>query len=208
MYCDALPNPSSVWPPRDSTGGPAQHDQPQPPANHTQPTTTSKRLVCGLMGQMAGLIQKAIVSLAAAHNLSRQRVVCAFRAASLLTPQLKWGNAPSTQIIFIPYQTFNLLHPTVSSDHQHRGIYSSSSPPRIASRVNSQNNNEDEFEPTWTYVPYQPPPPMKRKPPPNASRKFSSSSEWSVPDHISIPEDQLTVSFSRASGAGGESTCV
>lgn len=88
--------------------------------------------------------------------------------------------------------------------------------PSVASRLkegranNSASNNDDkkEIEPTWTFVPYQPPPPATgRRPRTNntnsTSRGFSTST-WTVPDHIAIPEDQLQVSFVRASGAGGQ----
>ena len=60
----------------------------------------------------------------------------------------------------------------------------------------------DSFEPTWTYTPYKPPP--KR---PNQRRSFSTrrrNGEWKVPEHITIPENELQISFARASGAGGQ----
>ena len=40
----------------------------------------------------------------------------------------------------------------------------------------------------------------------STSKSFSSSSSspWVVPDRIVIPEDQLTITYSRASGAGGQ----
>ena len=68
-------------------------------------------------------------------------------------------------------------------------------------RIYNQNDDANkEIEPTWTYTPYQPP--MPRRTP--QRRRFSSDSEWTVPNHISIPEDKLTISFARASGAGGQ----
>jgi len=59
----------------------------------------------------------------------------------------------------------------------------------------------DSIEPTWTYTPYKPP--SNR---PNQRRSFSSrrNGEWKVPEHIEIPENQLQISFARASGAGGQ----
>eukprot|EP00571_Detonula_confervacea_P012572 CAMPEP_0172312506 /NCGR_PEP_ID=MMETSP1058-20130122/17721_1 /TAXON_ID=83371 /ORGANISM="Detonula confervacea, Strain CCMP 353" /LENGTH=179 /DNA_ID=CAMNT_0013025985 /DNA_START=318 /DNA_END=857 /DNA_ORIENTATION=+ len=64
-------------------------------------------------------------------------------------------------------------------------------------------NDENGVEPTWNYVPYQTPP--KRKPRPNnfKPRGFSTS-EWTIPNQIPIPEEKLTISFARASGAGGQ----
>eukprot|EP00970_Alexandrium_tamarense_P016799 scaffold7473_cov185-Alexandrium_tamarense.AAC.2 len=72
-------------------------------------------------------------------------------------------------------------------------------------RLKDQESSEDSggsLEPTWTYVPYQPPPTPKRRPRP-ITRQFSSSS-WTVPDQITIPEDQIQTSFARSSGAGGQ----
>jgi peptidyl-tRNA hydrolase ICT1 len=68
---------------------------------------------------------------------------------------------------------------------------------------NAANNGETDIKPTWTYEPYQPPPPAGRRPRTTNTRRFSTST-WTVPDHIPIPEDQLQVSFARASGAGGQ----
>lgn len=77
--------------------------------------------------------------------------------------------------------------------------------PSTTSRLKEEASDSEEFKPTWTYVPYKPPPPARRprNTANNSARKFSTS-KWTVPDHISIPEDQLQVSFARASGAGGQ----
>jgi protein subunit release factor B len=85
--------------------------------------------------------------------------------------------------------------------------------PSVSSRLkegandNAANDDKKEIEPTWTFVPYQPPPATGRRPRTNntnnSARGFSTST-WTVPDHITIPEDQLQVSFARASGAGGQ----
>ena len=57
-----------------------------------------------------------------------------------------------------------------------------------------------ESESTWTYVPYKSPPPSRK------NRNFSSSPNypWKVPKSINIPVDQLELSFTRSSGAGGQ----
>lgn len=80
---------------------------------------------------------------------------------------------------------------------------------RLYEGANGAANDKKEIEPTWTYVPYQPPP-ISRRPRTNTnssgynpSRRFSTST-WTVPDRITIPEDQLQISFARASGAGGQ----
>jgi len=69
----------------------------------------------------------------------------------------------------------------------------------------STKSDEDsnDFEPTWTYVPYKPPPPMKKKRN-SSTRNFSSSKEWVVPKTFEIPENQVEISFVRSSGAGGQ----
>eukprot|EP00986_Skeletonema_menzelii_P018588 scaffold26660_cov143-Skeletonema_menzelii.AAC.8 len=77
--------------------------------------------------------------------------------------------------------------------------------PSTISRLKEEASDNEEVTSTWTHVPYQPPP-TGRRPTNNAnnSTRSFSSSKWTVPDHISIPEDQLQVSFARASGAGGQ----
>lgn len=75
---------------------------------------------------------------------------------------------------------------------------------RIKAESNEPGDGGD-FEPTWTYVPYQPPKANGNGGGGGNRRRFSTSaSEWTVPASIPIPEDQLTISFSRASGAGGQ----
>ena len=74
-------------------------------------------------------------------------------------------------------------------------------------RLSEQENiNEgwrgNDVQPTWIHVPYHP---TTERKPPSTTRKFSNQSfEWVVPDQIPIPEDQLQISFARASGAGGQ----
>ncbi|KAL7541660.1 hypothetical protein ACHAXR_011117, partial [Thalassiosira sp. AJA248-18] len=80
---------------------------------------------------------------------------------------------------------------------------------REQSSSDSSSDNASDVEPTWTYVPYQPPSNKRRKPSSSSSRprrNFSTSSEssWTIPNQISIPEDQLQITFTRASGAGGQ----
>ncbi len=77
--------------------------------------------------------------------------------------------------------------------------------PTTTLRLKEEATDSEEFKPTWTYVPYKPPPPGRRprNNANNSARRFSTS-KWTVPDHIYIPEDQIQVSFARASGAGGQ----
>ena len=77
--------------------------------------------------------------------------------------------------------------------------------PSTSSRLKEEASDSDEVKPTWTYVPYQPPPTVRR-PRNNANNptRMFSTSKWTVPDHILIPEDKIQVSFARASGAGGQ----
>ena len=65
----------------------------------------------------------------------------------------------------------------------------------------SDDNNGDPVTPTWTYVPYQPPKPGQQR---QQRRLFSSNGEWKVPNKITVPEDQLEITFVRSSGAGGQ----
>ena len=79
--------------------------------------------------------------------------------------------------------------------------------PSVESRLNEEANDstDKDFEPTWKYVPYQPPPARKpRRNNNSTARREFSTSKWTVPDNIRIPEDQLQTSFARASGAGGQ----
>mmetsp|Transcript_19387 Transcript_19387/g.38892 ORF Transcript_19387/g.38892 Transcript_19387/m.38892 type:complete len:275 (-) Transcript_19387:55-879(-) len=75
---------------------------------------------------------------------------------------------------------------------------------------NVDQTKQQDFENTWTYLPYKAPPPPKnpksRFNNNNSTRQFSNSAndDWTVPEFIQIPEDQLQISFSRSSGAGGQ----
>ena len=138
---------------------------------------------------------------AIAHTLGRRGGrVFAFNSALAISRHLQ-----SSTSIALEQQTQKSCH--TSAYHIMNNFLSSiSKRPYITTttRIYNQNNDANkEIEPTWTYTPYQPPKPTSRRTP--QRRRFSSSdSEWSVPNHISIPEDQLTISFARASGAGGQ----
>ena len=123
--------------------------------------------------------------------------VCAFNSASAISRRLQSARSITLQ------QTHKPIHASV---HIMKNYFSSTVLNRRSyiTRIYNQNDdNNAEVEPTWTYTPYQPPKPSSRRTP--QRRRFSSdSSEWTVPNHISIPEDQLTISFARASGAGGQ----
>ncbi|EJK65778.1 hypothetical protein THAOC_13331 [Thalassiosira oceanica] len=87
----------------------------------------------------------------------------------------------------------------ICSRHKRSAIF------RLMEHDDRSAEGGDSFEPTWTYTPYKPP--SKR---PNPRRSFSSrrrngdSGEWKVPEHIAIPENELQITFARASGAGGQ----
>jgi len=139
---------------------------------------------------------------AIAHTLGRHSArVCAFNSASAISRHLQ-----SYTSIALQQQTHKPIH---ASYHMNNYFYNSISNRRpyitTATIIYNQNgdSNNAEVEPTWTYTPYQPPKSTSRRAPPQR-RRFSSDSEWTVPNHISIPEDQLTISFARASGAGGQ----
>jgi len=79
------------------------------------------------------------------------------------------------------------------------------------SNAKQPQQDDDDFEPTWTYVPYDP----KRSQQSRSSqqqqqrrRKFSTTSGggWTAkpPKTIEIPDDQIDMSFSKSSGAGGQ----
>ena len=134
---------------------------------------------------------------AIAHTLGRQGVrVCAFNSAAAICRHLQLTTSIALQ------QTHKPIH---ASAYYMNNYFSSNRRPYITTtRIYNQNDDiNNEVEPTWTYTPYQPPKTTSRRPP--QRRRFSSdSSEWTVPNHISIPEDQLQISFARASGAGGQ----
>lgn len=77
----------------------------------------------------------------------------------------------------------------------------------------NQNNNEnetkqDDFEPTWKYVPYNPNNQNKKpafqtrqQQPQQQRRQFST---WNVPKTIRIPDDAVELTFVRSSGSGGQ----
>ena len=82
-------------------------------------------------------------------------------------------------------------------------------------RMGMNNNNdkdssstddiEDSFEPTWTYVPYDPIKNNKNKNKQNqriGRRRHLST--WTVPKTIHIPDDTIELSFVRSSGSGGQ----
>ena len=132
---------------------------------------------------------------AIAHTLGRHGVrVCAFNSASSVSRRIK---------TIALQQTHKPIH---ASAYHINNYFSTNRRPYITNtRIYSEtdNNNNAEVEPTWTYTPYQPPKQTSRRA--TQRRRFSSDSEsWTVPNHISIPEDQLTISFARASGAGGQ----
>eukprot|EP00579_Thalassiosira_antarctica_P014741 CAMPEP_0201941762 /NCGR_PEP_ID=MMETSP0903-20130614/47665_1 /ASSEMBLY_ACC=CAM_ASM_000552 /TAXON_ID=420261 /ORGANISM="Thalassiosira antarctica, Strain CCMP982" /LENGTH=253 /DNA_ID=CAMNT_0048483905 /DNA_START=132 /DNA_END=893 /DNA_ORIENTATION=+ len=137
----------------------------------------------------------------AAHLMGRRGEVHAFRAASRLSNHNYLRFPPSC---FAPRpamaavgQTNN--HYTTLSPYNGHLSY----PSTITTRLREHNNDSNEIDPTWTYVPYQTKPPPKRRPP--IRRNFSTSAQFSeIPNSIPIPEDKLTISFTRASGAGGQ----
>lgn len=73
--------------------------------------------------------------------------------------------------------------------------------PRIRLSSQQQNDNDDNFQPTWTYAPFDPAKPNMPRTPPTPRRPFST---WNVPKSIDVPEDRLEISFVRSSGAGGQ----
>ena len=86
-------------------------------------------------------------------------------------------------------------HPRRSQHEQFRTIL------YLSGETNDDDSSQD-IEPTWTYVPYDP----NRANQPNSNqrprrRPFST---WTVPKTVTIPEDQLEISFTRSSGAGGQ----
>ena len=90
------------------------------------------------------------------------------------------------------------------SFHHARSLSPIYSTTRLKQNANGSGGSDasDTIEPTWVYTPYKPP--TKPKPRPNNTRRFSSTTEWKVPETIFIPEDQLEISFVRSSGAGGQ----
>eukprot|EP00573_Skeletonema_grethae_P013516 CAMPEP_0201695060 /NCGR_PEP_ID=MMETSP0578-20130828/7125_1 /ASSEMBLY_ACC=CAM_ASM_000663 /TAXON_ID=267565 /ORGANISM="Skeletonema grethea, Strain CCMP 1804" /LENGTH=244 /DNA_ID=CAMNT_0048180835 /DNA_START=5 /DNA_END=739 /DNA_ORIENTATION=+ len=113
-------------------------------------------------------------------------------ARQMLTRSLLAGNDQFNNVNAFQPRRSVIIPPTITH-------------PSTTSRLKEEASDSEEFKPTWTYEPYKPPPPARRSrnTANNSARKFSTST-WTVPDHISIPEDQLQVSFARASGAGGQ----
>jgi len=138
-----------------------------------------------------------MISAAIAHTLGRHDVrVCAFNSAAAISRHLQSYTSIALQ------HTHKPIHASAYLINKYFGISNRRSYITTATRIYSETNNDNsnEVEPTWTYTPYQPP--KSRRP--TQRRRFSSDSEWIVPNHISIPEDQLQISFARASGAGGQ----
>ena len=131
---------------------------------------------------------------AIAHTLGRHGVrVCAFNSASSVSRRIK---------TIALQQTHKPIH--ASAYHMNNYFSTNRRPYITTTRIYNQNNDDiNEVEPTWTYTPYQPPK-TRRRPPQRRGFSSDSSEPWTVPNHISIPEDQLTISFARASGAGGQ----
>lgn len=75
----------------------------------------------------------------------------------------------------------------------------------LSASSNADNENE-EIVPTWEYVPYDPKTTNSRKPitRPNKNKNDPLVTNWTVPKHLSIPEDRLEISFVRSSGSGGQ----
>jgi hypothetical protein len=72
--------------------------------------------------------------------------------------------------------------------------------------VEDTDNDNEPFEPTWTYTPYKPPPPSAKKRQ-TVRRNYTNGAgkdDWVVPNRITIPEDKIEMSFERSSGAGGQ----
>ena len=135
---------------------------------------------------------------AIAHTFGRPGArVCAFNSAAAISRHLQSSTSIALQ------QTSKPIHASAYHTSNYFGI-SNRRPYITTTRIYSETDNtNNEVEPTWAYTPYQPPKPTSRRT--TQRRRFSSdSSEWTVPNHISIPEDQLTISFARASGAGGQ----
>lgn len=64
------------------------------------------------------------------------------------------------------------------------------------------NTDENDIEPSWTYVPYDAKKAMAKSTQRGGQRR--SFSTWTVPEQIDIPEDKLDIQFVRSSGAGGQ----
>ena len=148
---------------------------------------------------------KSTMVLAAAVMICRHvGRVCAFNSASSSCLPL---SSSSITTKYFQQQTRHTLHTTSYCVN----IFSLPTS-FINTRINAQNNGDNDgapvVEPTWTYVPFQPPPtrrgPNNKNNNNNTRRRFSTEGEWTIPNHIPIPEDQLTISFARASGAGGQ----
>lgn len=75
---------------------------------------------------------------------------------------------------------------------------------------NNKNNNDnetkqDDLEPTWKYVPYNPN--NQNKKPAFQTRQQQRRrqfSTWNVPKTIRIPDDSVELTFVRSSGSGGQ----
>ena len=70
----------------------------------------------------------------------------------------------------------------------------------------NSNANEDGFEPTWTYIPYDAKKAAaeKQKQQQQQQRRRRKFSTWTIPTTVAIPEEKLQFSFVRSSGAGGQ----
>jgi protein subunit release factor A len=64
----------------------------------------------------------------------------------------------------------------------------------------SNKDDQNEIVPTWEYVPYDP----KTKTPQKPNNNKKNVLNWTVPKHLSIPEDRVEINFVRSSGSGGQ----
>eukprot|EP00529_Nitzschia_sp_RCC80_P030931 CAMPEP_0113498520 /NCGR_PEP_ID=MMETSP0014_2-20120614/31222_1 /TAXON_ID=2857 /ORGANISM="Nitzschia sp." /LENGTH=294 /DNA_ID=CAMNT_0000392561 /DNA_START=328 /DNA_END=1209 /DNA_ORIENTATION=+ /assembly_acc=CAM_ASM_000159 len=82
---------------------------------------------------------------------------------------------------------------------------SPSSPSNIDDGNESKNSKEKEdYKPTWAYAPYDPKRPSNASNNNSGNKKRRYFSSWTVPQSITIPEDQIEINFVRSSGAGGQ----
>ena len=138
---------------------------------------------------------------AIAHTFGRCGArVCAFNSASAISRHLQSTTSIAQQTHKpIHASAYNIMNNYVSTIISNRRPYITTT--RIYSEADDSNNK---VEPTWTYTPNQPPKTTSRRPTQRRNFSSNSSESWTVPNHISIPEDQLQISFARASGAGGQ----
>lgn len=166
-----------------------------------QPEKTEKALIerQGVLAVLENKIQSLIVFSVRFPDCSNESMSSRFSTIVFMSVFLNLSRhmAQATTSRFLQTTTAFISSPRTLKREQYFHELSHRQNIGLHADKNS-NDNEKDFEPTWTYVPYDPSKPKIRKSHhQQQQRRFSS---WNVPKTVDIPEDRLDISFVRSSG--------